>query len=110
MRVGNLPNVNSIKLNRGAKQETSVCSRNKRLKNNEQPSEKPKKTATNKTEKKTTSYTTVGLCLAGLRAIQSSEKRDVSAKPEAESFGINSTSSIHTVCATSTCFRENTGP
>ena len=35
MSVGILPNVNSLKLNRDAKQETSVCSRTTRLKNNQ---------------------------------------------------------------------------
>ena len=34
MSVGVLPNVNSVKLNRDAKQGTSVCSRTTRLKNN----------------------------------------------------------------------------
>ena len=40
-------------------------------------------------------------CLGRLRVIRTSEKREVSGKPEAESFGINSTGTIHTVCAMS---------
>ena len=50
------------------------------------------------------------LCLARLRAVRTSERREVSGKPEAESFGINSTSTIHTVYAPSSKFPKNKGP
>ena len=40
-------------------------------------------------------------CLARLRAIRTSKEREVSGKPEAQSFGINPMSTIHTVYATS---------
>ena len=46
------------------------------------------------------------LCLARLRAIRTSEKRDVSGKPEAESIGINSTGTVPTVYATSSKIQE----
>ena len=61
--IGILPNVNSTKLNQDAKQETSGLD--------------------------DMGAVAIGLCLASLRTIRTSEKREVSEKPDAESFGIN---------------------
>ena len=89
--IGILPNLNSIKLNRDAKQGTSVCSRTTRLKNNQVKSRKRAfKTETVQWRQGCWSdcenCTTIGLCLARLRAIRTSEKSDVPGKPEAEGF------------------------
>ena len=73
----------------------------------EQPSKKPNKSFQNgESDDKGAvavceNCATIGLCLASLRAVRTSEKNEVSGKPEAKSFGINSTGTIHTVCATS---------
>ena len=93
-----------IKLNRDAKQGRSVCSRTTTLKNNQEKAEKelPKR---KKRRQGCCSYfencTSIGLCLARLSAIRTSERREVSGKPGAECFGINSKA---------TSIRENKGP
>ena len=99
--------VNSVQLNRDAKQGTSVCSRTQV---EEQPSKKPRKSFQNGKKRRQRcgscceNCASIVLCLARLRAVRTSERREVSGKPEAESFGINSTSTIHTVYATSSKF------
>ena len=73
----------------------------------EQPSRKPNKSFQNgESDDKGAvaiceNCTTIGLCLARHQAVRTSEKNEVSVKHEAKSFGINSTGTIHTVCATS---------
>ena len=84
----------------------------------EQPNQKPKKRDHSPKKKRKRrqgccsfceNCTTVGLCLARVRAIRTSEKREVSGKPEANSFGNKSTSTIHTVCATSSKYPKKKG-
>ena len=89
MSIGTLPNVNFMKMNRDVKQGTSVCSHTARLKNNQAKS--PKKSFNPQRKERRQgccrcceSCATVGLCLARLRAIRTSEKREVSGKHEAE--------------------------
>ena len=72
--IGIFPNVNSFKLNRDAKQGTTICSRTYKVE--EQPRKKPKKSLQNgnSDDKGACSYcencTKVGLCLARRRAIR----------------------------------------
>ena len=106
--IGILPNVNSIKLNRAVKQVISVLRQHHKVE--APPSKKPKKKLQPFKAEKSDGKGAVavvrtvpqfGLCLARLGAIRTCEKREVSGKPEAESVGIKSTSTIHTVYATS---------
>ena len=95
--VGILPNVNSTKTESGCKAGDKCLFPHCMVE--EQPSKEPKKSSQNgkKRRQGCCSYceksTSIGLCLARLRAIRTSEKR--------ESFGINSTGTIHTVYAAS---------
>ena len=104
--IGILPNVNSFRKNRDAKQGTSVCSRTTRLKNNQVKKQKKTYPQNGKSDDKGSvavvkNCITVWLCLARLRAIRTSEKREVSGKPEAKSLGIDSKRTVHSVHATS---------
>ena len=110
VKFGILPNANSINLNRVVNSAQSAYFRTGRLK--KQPNKRPKKSFQNgKSDRGAVAIgkncTSIGLCLAGLRAVRTSEKNEVSVKPEAESFGINSTGTIHTVYATSSKYPEN---
>ena len=73
----------------------------------EQPSKKLKKEFSKRKKRRQGCFsccencTSIGLYLARLRVIRTSEKDEVSEKPEAESLGINSTGTIHTVYASS---------
>ena len=97
-----LPNVNSLELNRDAKQGTGVCSRTTRLKNNQVKSRKRAFKTENDDKGAVASVRIVPQlgCLS-----QDSESLESVRKPDAKSFGTNSTSTIHTVYATSSKYR-----
>ena len=86
--IGILPNVNSVKLNRDANKagdKVSVPA----LKVEEQPSKKAEKELSKQKKRRLRccsdceNCTSVGLCLARIRAIRTSEKLEESVKPEA---------------------------
>ena len=108
VNIGILPSVKFFtKQKRVAKQEMSVCSRIKRLVNNQTKSQR-KATIHTKEEKATTrtlwllwNCSTIGLRLARLGCVGFSKRQTVPGKPDAKSLGIDSKSTVHSVYATS---------
>ena len=86
MNIGILPNVNSFKNESGCKAGDKCLFPHCKV--DEQPNKKPKTSFNpqngNSDDKGAVAIViTVGMCLARLRAIRTSEKRDVLGKPEA---------------------------